>query len=163
MEFKVSPLSYSFDMFDYNHSKIAAGYQIVKVNGEDITFYATSGAFYDGTPYSETMYFVRIVDPVYDYWNGSIIVNSTAFKIEFPLGYEKFVKLYSDGAFSSSSSSATFSPKIVEGYKYYLKVMFYKTTSSITKQTLNLVGHEIRTATISYRWQNTVNSLNVRT
>ena len=141
------------------NSKVAfLGDQIVKANGEDITFYATSEAFYNGTPYSETMYFVRIVDPVYDYWNGSIIVNSTAFKIEFPLGYEKFVKLYSDGAcllndrftdehiytatFSSSSSSATFSPKIVEGCKYCLKVIFYKTTtSSTTKQTLDLVGY----------------------
>jgi len=50
------------------NSKVAfLGDQIVKANGEDITFYATSEAFYNGTPYSETMYFVRIVDPVYDY------------------------------------------------------------------------------------------------
>lgn len=120
---------------------------VVSSSGNSVTFYSKGETvYYKGSKYNESLYYVRILAPEY-YYNGTLFANSSAFMLEFPLGWEKLVKIYLDPSYvctsnrttenhlyvTSASSSATslkLSPEIVNGCKYCLQVLFYKTTTA---------------------------------
>ncbi|MDK2876715.1 MAG: hypothetical protein PWQ22_1125 [Archaeoglobaceae archaeon] len=132
---------------------------LLETTSEDVTFYADgNNVFYNGKNYSDIFYYVRIKSPEYDYWNGTLLINSSEFVLEFPIGWEKLVKIYSDGkcfyngslieehmytaSVSSSSSSAKINPKIIKTCKYCLEVIFYKTsTSTSERKTYSFIGY----------------------
>ncbi|MEM2031193.1 MAG: hypothetical protein QXV35_07610 [Archaeoglobaceae archaeon] len=113
----------------------------------DVTFYASgSTVFINSSRYMEPIYYIRVVSPEAYYYNGTIFLNSTSFSLEFPIGWEKMVKLYSNGACfndgkltsshiyvtsaSSSASSTKIVPSVLKDCEYCMQVIFYKTTTS---------------------------------
>ncbi len=120
---------------------------VEKATKVDLNFYASGQTvFINGSKYAEPIYYIRVVSPEAYYYNGTIFVNSTSFSLEFPIGWEKMVKLYSDGAcfndgrltnshiymtsISSSASNTKIVPSVLKDCEYCMQVIFYKTTTA---------------------------------